>query len=234
MVVVYIIIRNNTRIIITSSPYEFVDGRGGFTRNGSFSNYSIELHMSDEQVREWRDVCGWGGIYIGKYQVSNDGLVKSTVRVKAGRVLTGGIGNRGYRSVFLYADGNGSRCTFHRLVAEAFIPNPDDKCQVDHIDRDKSNNHVSNLRWATQSENCINTAGRSNTGFKHIYRTHDRRGNPAFHVAIERGSKKVVDKWFPINDRDEAEVLAEALAYRREKYSELGIEVIDRQTDTCA
>jgi hypothetical protein len=228
MVFVYRKIRNNIRIIITSSPYEFVDGRGGLTRDGSFPNYSA-AYMSGEQ--EWRDVCGYGGIYVGLYQISNDGCVrrvKGGQGAKAGRVLKPGPNSCGYRTVDLYADGNRSKHTVHRLVAEAFIPNPDDKCQVDHINRDKLNNHVSNLRWATQSENNINVAGRSNTGKKHICRTL-YRGKPVFRVAIKRDGKIVVQKRFYINDTDEGDALAEADAYRREKYAELGIEVDDRQ-----
>jgi hypothetical protein len=178
--------------------------------------------MSGEQ--EWRDIEGYGGIYVGVYQVSNDGCVR---RVKTGRILKPGPSGNGYLTVHLYADGKPKTCKVHRLVAEAFVPNPDNKPDVDHVDRNKLNNHVSNLRWATGAENNINTAGRTNTGKKHICRTLNHRGKPEFHVAIRRGRKRVVSKWFPIKDRDEAEVLAEADAYRREKYSELGILAID-------
>jgi hypothetical protein len=185
--------------------------------------------MSGEQVREWRDVCGWGGIYVGIYQVSNDGCVR---RVKggrgtqAGRVLKGNIGNHGYRTVCLRADGNKSTRTIHRLVAEAFISKPDGKCEVDHIDRDRQNNHVNNLRWTTHSENNINTAGYSNTGIKHICRI-QRHVNPVLQVQIIRGGKRVVRKLFPIKGRDEADVMAEAVAYRNDVCAELGIQVDD-------
>jgi hypothetical protein len=53
-------------------------------------------------------------------------------------------------------DGKPSTKSVHRLVAEAFIPNPDSKAQVDHIDRNKANNVVNNLRWATAFENQQN------------------------------------------------------------------------------
>jgi hypothetical protein len=49
----------------------------------------------------------------------------------------------------------------HRLVAEAFIPNPENHKYIDHIDRDKNNNHVSNLRWVSAKENTDNVAGKS-------------------------------------------------------------------------
>lgn len=96
----------------------------------------------------WKDVPG----YIGLYKVSNYGRVKS---VKKQLVLkTSGSGNR-YKTVALC---NGMRKTFrlHRLVAAAFIPNPDNKPCIDHIDGDRANNHADNLRWVTYLENNNN------------------------------------------------------------------------------
>lgn len=96
----------------------------------------------------WKDVPG----YIGLYKVSNYGRVKS---VKKQLVLkTSGSGNR-YKTVALC---NGMRKTFrlHRLVAAAFIPNPDNKPCIDHIDGDRANNHADNLRWSTRKQNANN------------------------------------------------------------------------------
>ena len=101
----------------------------------------------------WKDVPG----YIGLYKVSNYGRLKS---VKKQLVLkTCGSGNR-YKTVSLC---KGMRKTFrlHRLVAAAFIPNPDNKPCVDHIDGDKSNNRADNLRWVTTKENCNNPITKS-------------------------------------------------------------------------
>jgi len=63
----------------------------------------------------------------------------------------------GYYQVDLCKDGERKVCRVNRLVAKAYIPNPDNKPQVDHIDRVRTNNHVSNLRWVTESENQQNT-----------------------------------------------------------------------------
>lgn len=62
----------------------------------------------------------------------------------------------GYHYITLCKDGKRKQFRVHRLVAIHYIPNPDNKPEVDHIDRDRINNHVSNLRWVTGSENCQN------------------------------------------------------------------------------
>ena len=101
----------------------------------------------------WKEVPG----YIGLYKVSNYGRVKS---VKKQLVLkTCGSGNR-YKTVALC---NGMRKTFrvHRLVAAAFIPNPENKPCIDHIDGDRANNHADNLRWVTVKENQNNPITKS-------------------------------------------------------------------------
>jgi len=76
----------------------------------------------------------------------------------------------GYLRVDLWNKGKRKTLKIHRLVAEHYIPNPLNKPQVDHIDRNRLNNHVSNLRWATQSENQQNIGIQRNnkSGIKNI------------------------------------------------------------------
>lgn len=94
----------------------------------------------------WKDIEEYEGIY----QVSNLGRVK---RVTSGRILKEFKITKGYLLVSLYKNGSQSKKLIHRLVAQAFIPNPDDKPQVNHINEDKTNNLVSNLEWTTAKEN---------------------------------------------------------------------------------
>lgn len=98
----------------------------------------------------WKDVVGFEGLY----QVSNLGRVKSLFRYKV--ILKPYIDVWGYLVVNLYKNKKIFHIKIHRVVASAFIPNPDNKRCVDHIDTDKTNNKVSNLRWCTQKENCNN------------------------------------------------------------------------------
>lgn len=95
---------------------------------------------------EWTDIKD----YEGLYQVSNFGRVKSSY---TNRILKGRKDKGGYLLVNLYKNKVSYTKAIHRLVAQAFIPNPDNKPQVNHIDENKTNNMVSNLEWMTAKEN---------------------------------------------------------------------------------
>ena len=94
---------------------------------------------------EWRPING----YKGLYEVSDKGFVRSLI---TDRLLKPMPDKGGYLVVNLYKNRKRKTCKVHRLVAAAFIPNPDNKPTVEHMDTDKTNNHVNNLYWATQSE----------------------------------------------------------------------------------
>lgn len=83
------------------------------------------------------------------YTISSDGILKG----KTGREKALRKRKDGYLEVHLYRDGIRSHKRVHRLVAEAFIPNPDNKPEVNHKDGNKCNNSVDNLEWVNKSEN---------------------------------------------------------------------------------
>lgn len=97
-----------------------------------------------------------------KYEVSNLGRVRSLDRKDArgwnikGRDLKIYINKKGYSIVSLYKNSQLFTCKVHRLVAQAFLPNPKNKPEVDHIDTDRSNNRVDNLVWVSRVENNNN------------------------------------------------------------------------------
>lgn len=82
--------------------------------------------------------------YEDLYEVSDTGLVKNKV---SGKILKPGTDERGYLYVNLWKNGKYKTYRIHRLVAEAFIPNPLNLPQVNHIDENKSNNNMDNLEW---------------------------------------------------------------------------------------
>lgn len=108
----------------------------------------------------WKDIKG----YEGLYQVSNLGRVKSLDRFVdwkydkkqfiKGKVLKNCSMSSGYLFVGLSKNGKVKNHSIHRLVAKAFIPNPESKPEVNHLDENISNNNVTNLQWVTPSENA--------------------------------------------------------------------------------
>lgn len=84
------------------------------------------------------------------YQINENGDIKS---FRNNKVITNKLNHGGYHYVGLWYEGKLHSRLVHRLVAQTFIPNPDNKPQVNHVDSNKINNHVSNLEWCTQKEN---------------------------------------------------------------------------------
>lgn len=94
----------------------------------------------------WKDIKGYEGIY----QLSNLGRIKN---IKRNIIRRPSGHNGGYQIILLCKEGVMRGFSIHRLVAEAFIPNPENKPEVNHIDEDKTNNSASNLEWVTSKEN---------------------------------------------------------------------------------
>lgn len=117
-------------------------------------------------IEEWRDIKG----YEGLYKINNVGMVKrlkyahgcsdgSIVWIDSEKELSQSTDGKGYKFVRL-SNGCGKRKHFrvHRLVYETFKSDIPDGFQIDHIDRNKANNSIENLRVVTGSENCRNTS----------------------------------------------------------------------------
>ena len=94
--------------------------------------------------------------HVFGYDVSDHGNVYS---LKKKRNLKLQKTNRGYFVVSLWTNKKYKHYLIHRLVAQSFIPNPENKSQINHKDGDKSNNHISNLEWCSQSENMKHAFG---------------------------------------------------------------------------
>ena len=108
-------------------------------------------------MEKWKAIKG----YEGNYNVSNQGRVKSYRKCIGGYILSPKIerlNHTSYEVVTLSVNGKKKQNRVHRLVAEAFIDNPENKCCVNHIDNNGTNNIYSNLEWATQSENIQHSA----------------------------------------------------------------------------
>ena len=97
---------------------------------------------------EWKDVIG----YEGLYQISNLGRVKS---IRKNIILRCSNTTTGYKKIELCVNGKVKTFKVHRLVGFAFIPNPENKPNINHKDGNPINNYIENLEWCTQRENVI-------------------------------------------------------------------------------
>ena len=114
--------------------------------------------MVKEYTNEiWKPVRG----YEGMYEVSNYGNVRSMNYNHTGEVrnMKTETNKNGYKQVNLCKDGKQKLPTVHRLVAQAFLPNPENLPQVNHINENKSDNRVENLEWTTREKNVRHGTG---------------------------------------------------------------------------
>ena len=123
----------------------------------------------------WKDIPE----YEGLYQVSSMGNIKSFSKKKNGKNLIPQKNKKGYYQILLYKNKKPYTKKIHRIVAKAFIPNPDNLPQVNHIDGNKINNCMNNLEWCTNSENQIHAYknGLEKPRFQRRIKQYDINGN---------------------------------------------------------
>jgi hypothetical protein len=125
-------------------------------------------------MENWKDVVG----YEGHFMVSESGKVKSLERTYIrscgkkyfvkGKELTPFISNCGYVRIAIRKDGKPIKYSVHRLVAEAFVTREDGREFVNHLDKDKLNNHYSNLEWVSMIENACHRNDKTKTTSKYV------------------------------------------------------------------
>ena len=145
-------------------------------------------------MEEWKQIPGYEN-----YEVSNLGNVRGKQHVLIQRPSATSM----YKYVNMKVNNKNVMRSVHRLVGYAFIPNPDNKPTIDHINRDKYDNRVENLRWATLSEQAINKHYSNISGHRNICKSPscDR-----YIVSIWRDSNRIYYKYF--------KTLPEAIAAR--------------------
>src|SRR5574344_2527065 len=158
--------------------------------------------MSTKEI--WKDVVG----FEDYYEVSSTGKIRRKDHInvyKDGRiarfsqtVLKPSVFKKGYLMVYLSVKSKKKTKSVHRIVAEAFIPNPENKETVNHKDLDKTNNHVSNLEWLTNEENIRHSVDNGMYKVREIRNRNKRKKEKGVYLSDYYGVSfdKVRNKWF--------------------------------------
>jgi hypothetical protein len=113
----------------------------------------FEINFKDLYNEEWRQINGFKDYYVSNFgRVANFNYRNTGKRILMKTFTT----KAGYYQIALVNNGKRIKKYIHRLIAEAFIPNPQNKPEIDHIDTNRKNNSINNLRWATKIENLNN------------------------------------------------------------------------------
>ena len=172
-------------------------------------------------MEEWRDVVG----YEGYFTINEFGEVKSTSRIikrstdskgfyKEGKILNPFISNVGYKRIVLRNGFEQKKYSVHRLVAEAFLPKEEGRDFVNHKDRDRLNNHYSNLEWVSMSENNCHRFDKTKTSSKY-YGVSWIKAKKRFVASITVDKKQITIGHFLTED--------EAYAARLEYEKKIGV-----------
>jgi hypothetical protein len=175
---------------------------------GLFGEFYFKI-MNDRKESQnenevWKDVVG----FEDYYEVSNTGKVRRkdhiTVYKNGARarfsqtILKPSVFKKGYLMVFLSVKSKKKAKSVHRIVAEAFIPNPENKETVNHIDCDKTNNHVSNLEWLSNEENIQHSVENGRYEYRDERKRLGRRKQKGNYTSQYYGVSfdKRCNKWF--------------------------------------
>ena len=179
-------------------------------------------------MEEWKNVIG----YEGLYEVSNKGNVRN---VRRNTLLKLSKNYYGYIQVWLYKNGIRTGFKVHRLVAQAFIPNPDNLPQINHKDEDKLNNCVENLEWCSneynvnyghRTENAINTRVKNGyadpdfIGFGLNEKEYMKEYNRIYYERNREKSNEYSKRYYQEHKKELCERNKEWKKNNREKYNE--------------
>jgi hypothetical protein len=175
-------------------------------------------------------VCKHGTVVSSKRKTVHTGFVNGEeLSFKMNKILAGTITPEGYHRYCVINDsGKKKQMLGHRLTALAFLPNPENHNEVDHINRDKLDNSVYNLRWISHAENQINTPlykrKNKNDGFRHIVFEIKKNGKDYFRLQINRNNKRVVNKCYNCKKY----TLDQVVQIRNELYKKYNIKLDDK------